>query len=106
VKKRQHKRIPKRLPVKFGVSEPDIIGFTSDLSPVGMFIRTNRGLPPKTLINIALEIPSGEIIPLKGVVKRAVKYSSHLGGIMKNGMGIEIEGINEGYLQFVKGYYE
>lgn len=108
-KKRKYKRITKRLPVKFGVSDPNTIGFTSDVSPVGMFIRTNRGLPPETLINISVEIPSGEIIPLKGIVKRAVKYSSHLGSVMKNGMGIEIESSKGDYIQFIqflKDYYD
>lgn len=104
-KRRKYKRIIKRLPVRFGISDPNTIGFTSDISPVGMFIRTNRGLPPETHINIDLETPSGEIISLKGIVRRAVKYSSHLGNIMKNGMGIELKGSNNSYITFLKNYY-
>ncbi|MEK6693214.1 MAG: PilZ domain-containing protein [Nitrospirota bacterium] len=106
MKKRKHKRVVKRLLLKFGVSDTDTVGFTSDVSPVGMFIRTNRGLPPDTCINIALEIPSGEVISLKGFVKRVIKYSSQLGSIMKNGMGIELREYNEAYLKFLKDFYE
>lgn len=105
-KKRSHKRIIKRLPLKFGISATNTIGFTSDVSPVGMFIRTNRGLPPETHINIALETPSGDILHLEGIVKRTVKYSSHLGTIVKNGMGIELRGSNSNYIEFVKNYYD
>ena len=108
-KKRKYKRIIKRLSVKFGASDPNTIGFTSDVSPIGMFIRTNRSLPPETLIRISIETPSGGVIPLKGIVKRAIKYSSHLGTVMKNGMGVQLEYDEEGYLQFIqfiKDYYD
>lgn len=106
VKKRKHRRVVKRLLVKFGISDTSKVGFTSDVSPEGLFIRTNQGLPPDTCINIALEIPSGEVIPLKGFVKRVIKYSSHLGSIMKNGMGVELRENNEAYLKFLKDFYE
>lgn len=104
-KKRRHKRIIKRLPVKFGTSEANLIGFTSDVSPGGIFIRTSRGLPPETHIAIDIETPSGEIISIKGIVKRTIKYSTHLGNVMKNGMGVEIMGLNEDYINFIKNYY-
>lgn len=103
-KKRRYKRIIKRLPVKFGASDANMIGFTSDVSPAGLFIRTSRGLPPETHITIDLEIPSGEIISIEGIVKRTIKYSSYLGNIMKNGMGVELEGNNDNYLRFLKSY--
>lgn len=106
MKKRRHKRVVKRLLVKFGVSDTNTVGFTSDVSPAGMFIRTNKGLPPETVINISLEIPSGDIIILKGIVKRVIKYSSQLGGIMKNGMGIQLLENNENYLRFLKDFYD
>lgn len=106
MKKRKHKRIVKRLLVKFGISDTNTVGFTSDVSPVGMFIRTSQGLPPETHINISLEIPSGEVIPLKGIVKRVTKYSSHLGGVMKNGMGVELKEYSEIYLRFLRVYYD
>jgi len=104
-KKREYKRVIKRLPVRFGISEANTIGFTSNISPVGMFIRTNRGLPPESHINIALETPSGEIIALEGIVRRTIKYPPHLGSIMKNGMGIELKGNNTDYIEFLKDYY-
>ena len=45
--KRIKDRVTKRLSVKFGASELNNNGITSNLSPTGIFIRTNSGLAPR-----------------------------------------------------------
>ena len=59
----------------------------SNISASGIFIRTNRGFTPDTIVDIEVVMPDNRISLLKGVVKRAIKTPL---SSMKNGMGVEI----------------
>ena len=46
---------------------------TTDIAKEGLFIRTQKGLPPGILVEVELYLPSGEILKMQGVVKRTIK---------------------------------
>ena len=99
MQKRRSKRKIKRLEIKF-VSDGNVYrGITSDISREGLFIRTKKGLPPGTIIELDLFLPSGEIINLQARVKRTVKT---MYDAIKNGMGVEIIDIPPKYLEFLQ----
>jgi CheY-like chemotaxis protein len=65
----REKRILKTFPVSFN---GECRGFVCNLSPTGIFILTNAFLESGTILDLKLEIPGIETIPLKGKVVRTV----------------------------------
>jgi len=94
-------RFTKRLEVRFGSGGLNFTGILSNLSESGLFIRTNRGFAPETLIDIELVMPGGKISFLKGLVKWTVKTPI---STLKNGMGIELIKKDPAYMDFVKSF--
>lgn len=101
MEKRIHKRIFKRLEVKFTSDNINRTGITSNLSENGMFVRTRKVLNAGTNLDLELTLPSGEIIKLCGRVARAIITPLH----NKDGMGIELMEIPPNYIEFIKTLY-
>lgn len=95
----RHKRFTKRLEAIFRAGGLSYRGILSNLSESGLFIRTNRGFAPDTVIDIELVMPDNKVSRLKGVVKRTIKRPV---STIKNGMGIELIEKDKTYLNFVK----
>ncbi|MFZ3091902.1 MAG: PilZ domain-containing protein [Nitrospirota bacterium] len=100
--KRVKDRVTKRLSVKFGRNNIlDQSGITSNLSPTGIFIRTNSGLSPGTPVDVELTLPDDRIIKLKGTVMWTKRVHPKLAGFSRNGMGIVLKDIPEEYTSLV-----
>ncbi|NOY52591.1 MAG: hypothetical protein GXP58_03105 [Deltaproteobacteria bacterium] len=95
--KRRHKRRINRSTIKFGEEVCDKTAFTSNLTPEGFFLRTNRVYPPGRTLRFEFRSPAGEIVNVTGKVVHATRVPIHFAGLRKNGMGIEIVGENEAY---------
>jgi uncharacterized protein (TIGR02266 family) len=95
MEKRRSKRKIRRLEIKFITRDDGLTGITSNLSKEGLFIRTQKGLPPGTVLNLSLYLPSGEAVKLSGKVIRTVKTQIQS---LKNGMGIELSDSPEIYI--------
>ncbi len=100
-KYQRHKRFTKRLEVIFGTGEVSYRGILSNFSESGLFIRTNRGFSPNTVIDIEIVLPDNNISRLKGIVKRTIKRPV---STIKNGMGIELIEKDQTYLDFLKSF--
>ncbi len=96
MEKRRSRRKIKRLEIKFIAHDDGLTGITSNLSKEGLFLRTQKGLPPGTVLNLELYLPSGEAVKLSGKVIRTVKTQFQS---IKNGMGIEISESPEVYIE-------
>jgi ribosomal protein S27E len=94
----RHPRFTKRLEVTFSSGGLSYKGILSNLSSNGLFIRTNRGFAPGTVLDIQLVMPGDKISSLKGIVRRTVKAPVTP---TKNGMGVELIARDETYLNFV-----
>lgn len=94
--KRQEKRHRKRLQVKYGPADLTKIGFTEDLSELGIFVKTSAVYPPQATIRLELTTPANEVILLEGKVMWARKVPATLVHKTKGGMGILISRFTEG----------
>jgi Tfp pilus assembly protein PilZ len=92
------RRYTKRLEATFSSGNLSFRGILSNISESGLFIRTNRGFTPGTVVEIEVMMPDNTISHLKGVVRRTIKTPLTS---MKNGMGIELTERDEGYSRFV-----
>ena len=85
--RRKHQRYVKRLQVKFSSNGFAYTGISSNISAEGLFIRTNKGFTPDTIIGIKVVMPNDAISNLKGIVVRTIKTPF---STMKNGMGVRL----------------
>ena len=97
MEKRKHKRFFKRLEARFSSGGKSFVGTSSNLSESGLFIRTNRGFVPGSVVDIELTTPHG-VSFLKGIVKRTSRTSPAI----KNGMGVELTEKDTTYINFLK----
>lgn len=100
--RRRSKRVTKRLEVAFSSGGLQFRGISSDLSSDGLFIRTQNGLMPGTVVEIEIYLPQHKLGRLKGIVRRTVKTSLSM---VKNGMGVELIERDQNYLDFVKSIH-
>ena len=104
MEKRDTGRLPKRHFVRFGKGLPEYIGFTGDVSPTGIFIKTSNVFEPGTLLNIELTLPNNRIVSVQGHVVWARRIPPNLiRFIKKSGMGIHLAQIPEDYRHFIRG---
>lgn len=97
-KKRRSTRTIKRLEIAFTARGLTYKGITSNLSREGIFIRTQKGLPPGVIVEVELYLPSGETLKMQGVVKRTIKTQFQ---DIKNGMGIELINPPQIYMEYI-----
>ncbi len=101
MRKRQCHRFTKRLEVTFTSEGSRFRGISSDLSAGGLFIRTQHGLTPGSLVDIDVYLPDDKIGHLKGIVKRTIKTAL---SVIKNGMGVELIERDQNYLEFLRQF--
>jgi hypothetical protein len=78
----------------------------SNISANGIFIRTNRGFTPDTIVDIEVIMPDNKLSLLKGIVKRTIKTTL---SSVKNGMGVELmekDAIFENFAQSINAETE
>jgi len=90
--KRAIKRRFRRLNAVFGESEPVYHGFTIDISEAGIFLKSNKVFPPRTVLNVELSLPDNVVVIFQGMVIWAKLVPPHLVHVVKKagGMGIRI----------------
>ncbi|PLX79715.1 MAG: pilus assembly protein PilZ [Desulfuromonas sp.] len=80
-----------KLPVNFGVQNIKNIGFTGDISPGGLFIKSARVFPTGSDLKIEMTSENGEIVRLIGFVQWSKQVAPNLVWSVKDaGMGIKI----------------
>lgn len=100
--KRFCKRKIRRLNIIFSDGQIEYSGISSDFSCNGLFIRTGKGFKEGTMLNMQLELESGNKIPLCGTVKRMVKTQI---SNFKNGMGVELVSVPKEYDMLIEELY-
>ena len=92
---REIKRYRKRFAVGFGIGTIEKNGFTDDISPEGLFIRSHVVAPQGTIIMIEIKRPEG-VITLLGEVMWVKKIPPRVLHRLKGGMGIKIKSFQSG----------
>lgn len=104
--KRACRRIIKRLEVEVSAEGKTLRCITGNMTDKGMFIRTSRGFPIGTPVDITVCLPDGREAKLKGVVKRTVKprplTAKPNPANTKEGMGVSLLECDENYMDLIK----
>jgi len=93
-------RIIKRLETTFSSGNLKYRGISSNLSASGLFVRTQHGLVPGSIVDVEIYLPDGRICRLRGTVRRTVKTG--MSSLFKDGMGIELIEMDSTYKEFLK----
>jgi hypothetical protein len=99
--KRKFPRVKRRLVVEFRFAGSPYYGFTHNLSPMGLFVRSiripNLGAP----LEAELHLPDGSRIPLQGRVVRSYRAPTALARLVPSGFGMALSSTPEEYYQFL-----
>jgi Tfp pilus assembly protein PilZ len=104
--KRACKRIIKRLEAEVSAEGKTLRCITGNMTDKGIFIRTTRGFPIGTHVDVTLCLPDGKEARLRGVVTRTVKprplTAKPNPANTKEGMGVAILESDENYMNLMK----
>ena len=92
MERRQAKRKARRMRVKFwsGEDSEPRSGYTINVSPTGLFVGTNRPLPPGRKVRLSISLDEQEL-SLDGTVVHAARVSPLLQRLRPSGMGVRFE---------------
>ena len=96
-------RAKRRLMCRYGVDKADKTGFTMNLSPTGVFIKTNSVFAPGTTLHIELRFPERNF-EMWGRVVWAKKVPPQLAHIMDCGMGVCFVDPTPEWLEFFEAW--
>jgi len=88
LERRRHDRIPRELRLIYVSEALEIEANTSDLSPSGVFVRTQILDPVDTPCRLTILIDGGPALEVQGVVRRVVEQGNERGE--PAGLGVEI----------------
>jgi hypothetical protein len=88
--KRQHRRVKRRLTVKFGEKDLTQSGFTADVSPTGLFV-VSASLPAlDTRLHLQLFVTPERYVFFEGEVRRHKLVPIELRTIERSGFGVRL----------------
>ena len=94
--KRDIRRIKKRITINFSDDKVVKVGFTQDISMVGMFIHSPYVLPPNSKIKIKMML-EGSTVEVMAIVMWSKKIPPNLFHLVKkSGMGVRFLHFNSG----------
>ena len=99
--KRKVPRVKRRLVIEFRLAGTPCVGFTYNLSPFGVFVRSIRIPNPGVSISAELHLPDGKRIPLEGKVVRSYRAPTAMARLVPSGFGMTVTGTDEQYYQFL-----
>ena len=99
--KRKYPRVKRRLVIEFRLAEAPYYGFTHNLSPMGLFVRSVRIPNPGTTLNAELHLPDGKRIALNGKVVRSYRAPTALARLVPSGFGMTLGSTPEEYYKFL-----
>jgi hypothetical protein len=88
--KRAGKRSKKRLLVDFDTTCGKTTGFTSDVSPEGLFVRTIRIPRPGEKLRAMLHLADGRVVALDGTVVRSYRAPVALRSVVPTGFALRL----------------
>ncbi|MEP6993129.1 MAG: PilZ domain-containing protein [Acidobacteriota bacterium] len=100
-KKRSFERTKRRLLVEFNLGGANYSGFTNDISPTGLFVRSNRLPDPGTALAVSLHLPEGKHVVLRGKVVRSFRVPAALSRLIPSGFALQLSDSPEDYFQFL-----
>ena len=99
--RRRFPRKKRRYLVEFQGEGASGTGFTYDLSPIGIFIRSIRLPRPGTSVTASLALPDGKRLPLTGRVVRSYRTPAALTSLVPSGFSVSLSDLPEDYYRFL-----
>jgi hypothetical protein len=99
--KRSFERKKRRYLVEFTLEGTACSGFTNDVSPNGIFVRSNRLPDPGVAVSLNLHLPEGKHVVLRGKVVRSFRVPAALSRLIPSGFAIQLSDSPEDYFQFL-----
>jgi PilZ domain len=99
--RRAFARKKRRFLVEFHFQGTACNGFTYDISPVGIFVRSIRLPAPGTFLTASLHLPEGKRIAVRGKVVRSFRVPPTLSRLIPSGFSIRLSDTPEDYFQFL-----
>ena len=103
--KRDNRRKPKRVMVRYGTRMADKAAFTRNISATGLFIQTNSVFKPGSTIQVHLQFPDRKFI-MWARVRWARRVPPQLTGIMTAGMGVQFVDPTPYWINYYREYVE
>ena len=94
-------RKKRRFLVEFSFQGAACNGFTYDVSPTGIFVRSARLPAPGTFLTANLHLPEGKRIAVRGRVLRSFRVPQGLSRLIPSGFSMRLSETPEDYFQFV-----
>jgi hypothetical protein len=99
--RRSFARKKRRFLVEFRLRGAACTGFTYDVSPTGIFVRSVRLPDPGTSMAAQLHLPEGKRIEVRGRVVRSFRVPPALSRVVPSGFSIRLADTPEDYFQFL-----
>jgi hypothetical protein len=99
--KRAFERKKRRFLVEFTLDGTACSGFTNDVSPSGIFVRSNRLPDPGVAVSVNLHLPEGKRVVLRGKVVRSFRVPAALSRLIPSGFAVQLSDSPEDYFQFL-----
>jgi hypothetical protein len=99
--KRRFPRKKRRFLVEFRLENGGGQGFTYDVSPSGIFVRSVRIPNPGSQIAATIHFLDGKKVDLRGVVVRCFRAPASLSNVVPSGFGLQLADAPEDYFQFL-----
>ncbi len=94
-------RKKRRFLVEFKLRGAQCTGFTYDISPTGIFVRSVRLPEPGTFMSADLHLPEGKRLTVRGKVVRSFRVPASLARLVPSGFSMKLSESPEDYFQFL-----
>ncbi len=98
--RRTFARKKRRFLVEFNFQGANCTGFTYDVSPIGIFVRSIRIPVPGTFLTADLHLSEGKRITVRGNVVRSYKVPAQMARLIPSGFSMLLSDTPEDYFQF------
>ena len=96
IDKRVGDRHKRRFQLRYGLEQPDKIGFTEDISDTGIFVMSPQVLQPGKILFVELRLRDDTLVLIKGRIMWAKRVPQNLMRKVKGGMGVRIISFEQG----------
>jgi len=104
--RRQHKRAPAKILIKYGNAEQFFTDYIQNISRGGIFVPTYNPLPRGTHVRISFSLPYWDrLIETEGIVVHSIRTDPH-NATTPAGMGIKFQAPCEEHLELIDKYVD
>ena len=105
VNRRFSSRKKRRYLIEWPSGDSLCTGFTQDISPTGIFVRSTYIPKIATALTLQLLLPGGRKLQLRGTVVRSQRVPQNLRAVVPSGFGVRLNEAPEEYFQLLANLF-